>query len=382
MLLIFFLLQYAPEDSNGQYLLDKQIAHYFPAWDASYDSSTNALRTSQGCLDFWHWYINLETKLEANLSSWLGVRYRNRYHGDYGRHVSNHHFEPFFQVRENMRILFTVAPHYYKGEDELGVGFFWGENYMDFLETLVILEDFDRNYSYKNTPDGPDKVIYRTFPVKWQVKVNKYWHGGHLACNLELTNRYLLQSTEREFSYPPYFHERGLHRACYTRFWQDVGKVRCGLIFDLYQSEFYHLDTGRVHKEDILEVILEPMFAYSINDKWKPTLYLTYNYKTDDDSVCNFSTGIDSIVDYQRDIYAYLLDIEFHPGGNFVWHFGMQQQFFENNLGRKADERRFTLGIEYRYKNIWFYIVEAMEGDIPMPNWLHNRTYVQLMIKF
>jgi hypothetical protein len=382
MLLIFFLLQYAPEDSNSQYLLDKQLAHYSPAWDVYYDSATNALRTSQGCLDFWHWYINLETKLEAHLSSWLGIRYRNRYHGDYGRHVSNHHFEPFFQVRRNLRILFTVAPHYYKGEDELGIGFFWGENYMNFLETLVIVEDFDRNYSYKSTPDGPEKITYQTFPVKWQVRVNRYWRGGHLACNIELTNRYLLRSTEREFTYPPYFHERGLHRAFYTRLWQDIGKIRCGLIFDLYQSEFYHLDTNQTHKDDIFEMILEPMFAYNITDKWKPTLYFTYNYKTEDDSVYFFSTGTDSAVDYQRDIYAYLLNVEFHPRGNFVWHFGIQQQFYQSNQGREADERRFTLGLEYRYKNIWFYIVEAMEGDFPMPNWLHNRTYVQLMMKF
>lgn len=382
MLLIFFLLQYAPEDSNAHYIMDKQLAHYFPAWDAYYDGATNALQTSQGCLDFWHWYINLETKLEADLASWFGVRYRNRYLGDYDRHVSNHYFEPFFQVRKNLRILFTVAPHYYKGEDELGLGFFWGEDYLNYIETFLVLEDFDRNYSYKNFPDGPDKITYETFPVKWQAKLNRYWTGGHLALAFELTNRYSLQSREREFTYPPYFHEQGLHRAFYTRFWQDIGKVRCGLIFDLYGSEIYHIDTSRVHTEDIFETILEPMLTYNITEKWRPTLYFTYNYKTDDDSLYQFASGIDSVVNYQRDIYAYLFDVEFHPGGSFVWHFGMQQQFYDNNQGRSANERRFTLGCEYRYKNVWFYIVEAMEGDLPMPHWLHNRTYVQLMITF
>lgn len=382
MLLIFFLLQYAPEDSNAHYIMDKQLAHYFPAWDTYYDGATNALRTSQGCLDFWHWYINLETKLEANLASWFGVRYRNRYLGDYDRHISNHHFEPFFQVRKNLRILFTVAPHYYKGEDELGLGFFWGEDYLNYIEMFLVLEDFDRNYSYKNTPDGPDKITYETFPVKWQAKLNRYWSTGHLALAFELTNRYLLQSREREFTYPPYFHEQGLHRSFYTRFWQDIGKVRGGLIFDLYGSELYHIDTSRVHNGDIFEIILEPMIAYRITDKWRPALYFTYNYKTEDDSSYLFSTGMDSVVNYQRDIYAYLFDVEFHPGGSFVWHFGMQQQFYDNNQGRSANERRFTIGCEYRYRNVWFYIVEAMEGDLPMPHWLHNRTYVQLMITF
>ena len=223
MSFILLLLCYAPEDSNAHYLLDKQLARYFPAWDSRYDSVSNGLRTSQGCLDFWHWYINLETKLEADLASWFGVRYRNRYIGDYDRHVSNHHFEPFFQLRDNLRFLFTVAPHYYKGEDELGVGVFWGRDYRDYIETFVILEDFDRNYSYKDTPDGPDKIIYETFPVKWQVKLNRYWSSGHVAFAGELTNRYFLRSTEHEFTYPPYFQERALHRAFYTRFWQDIG---------------------------------------------------------------------------------------------------------------------------------------------------------------
>jgi hypothetical protein len=382
MLLIFFLLQYAPEDSNAHYIMDKQLAHYFPAWDAYYDGATNALRTSQGCLDFWHWYINLETKLEANLASWFGVRYRNRYFGDYDRHVSNHYFEPFFQIRKNLRFLFTVAPHYYKGEDEVGIGFFWGEDYLNYVETFLVLEDFDRNYSYKNFPDGPDKITYATFPIKWQGKLNRYWSTGHLALSAELTNRYFLRSTEHEFTYPPYFVERGLHRSFYTRFWQDIGRVRAGLISDLYVSELYHIDTSQAHTEDIFEILFEPMLAYRITDKWQPALYFTYNYKTEDDSLYSYSTWLDSVVDYQRDIYAYLIDIEFHPGGSFVWHFGMQQQFYENNQGRSMDERRFTLGCEYRYKNVWFYIVEAMEGDFPMPHWLHNRTYVQLMITF
>jgi hypothetical protein len=381
MPLILCLLQYAPEDSNSQYLLDKQLAHYFPAWDLQYDSTINGMRTSQGCLDFWHWYIDLETRLEADLASWLGIRYRNRYHGDYGQHVSNHHFEPYFQLDENVRFLFTVAPHYYKGEDELGIGLSLGRNYINYFETFLIVEDFDRNYSYKNTPAGPDKIIYDIFPVKWQTRFNKYWHSGHLACSVELTNRYWLRDTDLSFRYPPYFHEQGLHRYFRTRLWQDVGKLRCGFILDLQAEELYHIDTSRAHTEDIFEMLIEPMLAYSINDKWKPTFYFTYNNKNEDASLRLFPLSVDSVVHYTRDIYAYLLDLVFHPGGSFVWHFGMQQQFYENNLGRSFNDRRFTLGLEYRYKNIWFYIVEAMEGDYPMPHWLHNRTYVQMMVK-
>jgi hypothetical protein len=198
----------------------------------------------------------------------------------------------------------------------------------------------------------------------------------------ELTNRYFLRSTEIEFTYPPYFQERALHRSFHTRVWQNIGKVRAGVILDVYASELYQIDTSRVHTNEIFETLIEPMLAYSITEKWRPTVYFTYNYKTEDDSLYLFPSGLAETVDYRRDIYAYLIDVEFHPGGSFIWHLGMQQQFYENNQGRDAVERRFTLGLEYRYKNVWFYIVEAMEGDYPMPNWLHNRTYVQLMLTF
>lgn len=382
MLLACLLLLYVPEDSNTQYLLDKQLAHYFPSWIVHWDSSTNALRTSQGCLDLKNWYIDFDARVETKLSSWLGLRYRNKYLGDYNKHVSNHYFEPFIQVRENLRILLSVAPHYYKGEDQLGAGFFLGKDYLNYLETLVIVEDFDRNFSLHNIPEGRDKVIYECFPFNWKTNINKYWQGGYFNFNFELSNRYWLRSTEKEFTYPPYFYERGLHRAFCTRFWQDISKLRFGGLFDLQQSEFYHIDTSEVHEENNFEIIVEPMIAYRVSDKWIPTLYFTYNYKTLDDSSYLFGTGMDSIVDYQRDIYAYLVDVEFHPGGNFVWHFGLQQQFYNNNQGVDKRERRLTLGLEYRYKDVWIYIVEAMEGDLPMPGWLHNRTYVQLMMRF
>jgi hypothetical protein len=81
-------------------------------------------------------------------------------------------------------------------------------------------------------------------------------------------------------------------------------------------------------------------------------------------------------------VFAYLVDVEFSPGGNFIWHFGTQREFYSNNQGREFRDRRINLGVEYRYKNIWFYLVEAMEGDFPTPKYLHNHTYVHLMLKF
>jgi len=371
MFVIFFIISYAPEDSNAHYLMDKQLAHYFPAWEIRFDSTSGGLRTSQGCLDLLNWYINLETKFEVYLSRIFGLRYRNHYLGDYANHITDHRFEPFFQLKDDMRLLFTIAPHYYKGEDEIGIGMFFGRNYLNFLETFIIVEDFDRNFSLMNTPGGPDKIIYKQHPIKLKSYFNKYWQTGHLTLQFEVTNRYNLQSTEDLDSYPRAYTERGLHRFFYTRFWQDINKLRLGGIFDLKQSEFFKMDTSRTTEEDIFEIVIEPMIAYKLNEKWVPTLYLTYNYKTEQDTSY-----------YQRDIYAYYLDVEFHPGGRFVWHFGTQRQFYYNNQEKNFKERRFTLGLEYRYKNVWFYFVEAMEGDFPTPKWLHNHTYVQLLIRF
>lgn len=376
------LFFFVPEDSNSQYLLDKQIIHYFPSWEIHFDSMSGGMRTSQGCLDLLNWYIDLDTKFEVKLSKIFGIRYRNKYLGDYTNHISDHRFEPFFQVKKNLKLLFTITTHYYKGEDELGIGFFLGKDYLNYLEMFIITENFDRNFSLKDVPPGEDKIIYKRHPIKLKTHFNKYWDTRHLSLKFDVSNRYLLQSTEPWFVFPVAYTEKGLHWCFYARFWQDIDKLRLGTIFDLKQFEFHQFNTTRIFGESISEIIIEPMVAYKLTEKWIPNLYLTYNYKTKDDSIHVFSSLEDSLFHYKRDIYAYLLDVEFHPGGNFIWHFGMQRQFYYNNQGREFNERRLLLAFEYRYKNIWFYFVEAMEGDFPIPKWLHNHIYVQLMLKF
>jgi hypothetical protein len=380
--LVVSIFMYAPEDSNSQYLMDRQIARYLPAWEMRFDSIDGGLRTSQGCLDLLNWYISLETKYEVKFSKILGLRYQNQYLGDYAYHVSDHRFQPFFQLAEDKRLFFTVTPHYYKGEDEIGVGLFFGRNYLNYLETFFIVEDFDRNYSLKNTPNGPGKVTYQRFPLKLKSTFNTYWQTGHITMQFEVTNRYQLQSTEREFTYPPHHLEKGLRRYFYSRFWQDFKKLRLGGIVDIKQSEFFKIDTTRIQNEDIFDLYAEPMITYRLNKKWIPTVCLSYNYKTEDDSIFVFGSGVDSLTHYSRNVYAYYIDVEFNTGGRFIWHFGTQQQFYSNNQGWDFKDRRFILGLEYRHKNIWFYIIEAMEGDFPIKKNLHNHTYVQLMIRF
>ena len=58
---------YVPEDSNTYYIMDWQLADYFQSCEAQFDSATNGIRTSQVCLDYGHWYMDVEGKYEAKI---------------------------------------------------------------------------------------------------------------------------------------------------------------------------------------------------------------------------------------------------------------------------------------------------------------------------
>ncbi|MEO0137208.1 MAG: hypothetical protein ABIL40_08835 [candidate division WOR-3 bacterium] len=358
-----------PEDSNYQYLLDKQLAHYFQSWEVIFDSTTNGMRTSQGCLDLLNWYINLELRYEAYLSRILGLRYQNRYIGDYDCHISNHYFQPFFQLAYNRRFFLSITTHYYKGEDEIGVGCLLGTNYVNFFETFLLVEDFDRNFSLKDMADGPEKIIYKglNYPIKLKTLINRNWHRGRLRIETELGKKYLRHSTDE----PPTFVEEGYQHAGFIRCWQDIGTMRLGFLVEL--KDFFRKITSPQNEiaEQIFDLMPELQFTYLENPKLRPNLYLTYNYKIAEDTIL-----------YRRNVFAYLIDLEYQHGTNFTWHLGTQRNFYRNNQGIGIKERRINVGLEYHYKNLWFYLVEAMEGDFPTPKYLHNHTYVQLMLRF
>ncbi len=360
---------YAPEDSNCQNLLDKQIAHYFQSWELVFDSTKNGMRTSQGCLDLLNWYVELELRYEAYLSKILGIRYQNHYRGDYDEHISNHYFQPFFQIAENRRLFLSITTHYYKGEDEIGIGYFYGRDYLNFCEIFLLVENFDRNFSLQNMENGKEKIIYRglQYPIKLKTKLNKNWQTGRFRTEFTLSKSYLLESTDDPITYQ----EKGYTHTWYLRFWQDINKFRIGLLNNFRYATKSITDSTDNFKDTIFEVIPEIQFTYRISQKLVPNLYLTYNYKSEEDTLF-----------YERNVYAYLFDLEFYPEGNFVWHFGTQREFYYNNQNVNLKERRINVGMEYRYKNLWFYLVEAMEGDFPTPKYMHNHTYVQLMLRF
>lgn len=364
-----FAFAYAPEDSNYQYLLDKQLAHYFRSWEIAFDSTKNGMRTSQGCLDLLNWYIDLHLRYEAYLSRILGIRYQNYYLGDYSRHISNHYFQPFFQLKEDLRLFLSITTHYYKGEDEIGVGYFYGKDYLNFIETFLLVENFDRNFSLQCLENGSEKIIYKglEYPVKLETTINKNWNTGRLRTQITISKKYRLESTDE----PATYKEQGYAHYLYIRLFQDIGRFFFGIL-----NEFnYSVKSVKYFNENMTEKILDDMpefqIAYRISDKWLPNLYLTYNYKTEEETLY-----------YKRNVFAYLIDVEFYHNKRFIWHFGTQRNFYRNNKGTGIRERRINLGIEYRYNNLWFYFVEAMEGDFPTPKYLHNHTYLQLMLRF
>ncbi|MCX7995587.1 MAG: hypothetical protein N3A65_07450 [candidate division WOR-3 bacterium] len=374
--LLFFIFHhnhgsyaYAPEDSNYQYLLDKQLSHYFQNWEIVFDSTRNGMRTSQGCLDLLNWYINLELRYEAYLSKILGIRYQNRYLGDYDNHISNHYFQPFFQLSGNERLFLSITTHYYKGKDEIGIGYYHGKGYLNFSEIFLLVENFDRNFSLQDMTNGRQKVIYKglNYPIKLKTIINRNWSKGRLRLEIELARKYIMESTDE----PSTFREAGYRHTGFFRFWQDAGNFRFGFLNEFKISYLEILDSTRKIAENIFDGMPELQITYLKNHRWLPNLYLTYNYKTVSDSVF-----------YKRNVFAYLIDIVYKPGGNFIWHFGTQRNFYQNNQGVKIKERRINVGLEYHYKNLWFYLVEAMEGDFPTPKYLHNHTYVQLMLCF
>jgi hypothetical protein len=386
-MILFFILSYvAPEDSNCQYLLDKQLAHFSPAWECHSDSSYNGMRTSQGCLDLLNWYIDLQTRYEVNLSRKIGLRYRNHYRGDYSDHINNHYFDPFLRLGDNSKLMLSITTHYYKGENEIGIGYQHGKDYVNYIETFVGVENFDRNFSLKASPEGPDKFTYTgiAYPIKLITTINRTWTHGRLYFDCDLGTRYRLESETSG--------EEGWDRKANLRVRHDIKKLQIGITSNLQASElreYIHDVAGPVYFYELntFEIIGEPMVAYRMGRRTKPVVYITYDYKHADEDSLHLQQP------YTRNVLAYLLDLELSPGGRFIWHLGTQRQFWWSTAcmhdmygvtiaERHFRERRINVGLEYRYNNIWFYLVEAMEGDFPTEKYLHNHTYLQMMIKF
>lgn len=367
--LLLLIVVYAPEDSNCHYVMDQQLAYFKPDWEMMFDSTGSGMRCSQGCLDIRNWYIDLELRHQAMLSRLLGLRYRNHYRGDYEDHVTDHFFEPFFPLGRSQYLFFSITVHYYKGEDDLGIGHVWGDDYLNRWENFIVVENFDRNFSVQSVANGYENRVYDVprFPVKWWSDLHLSWDRGFLHAGARVGPEYRILSTDPDHNYQ----EEGSDNTADLRLHHEVGRCLCGYRMTALMRSRDIQDSARTSSVNITDLLAEPMLGYGLSEKWELSGYFTYNYKVEEDTAR-----------YERNTWSIMAEAWFRPGGSLSWRFGAQQQYCETTLRDGFWERRLLVGLEYRTPKIWFYLVEALEGDWPIPKTPHNHTYVQVMYRF
>lgn len=375
MIFFVFLISFVPEDSNYHHVMDQQLSVYLTDWQLRWDSTENGLRTVQGCLDLRYWYLNIDTRFQTDLANWLGLRYRYRNYSFYHRRVQDNYFEPFFRIKPDQRLIISLTTHFYKGDNQFGIGYALGRSYLNYLETFFIAEHLDRNFSLQHEEDGPDKIIYKTFPLVWHTDLTRNWRSGRLGLTLEISNTYDLSATDHPASYQ----EKGRRAQIDLSLRQDIKRSRLNLWYRAENQWLNRTDSlfaGAFTASESFHFV-HAGYGYRLNDRWRPTVYLTYNTVKVEDDTSHLTNRV----------WAYLLDVEYRTPWRFMpgaWlvTFGVQQEFYHDTNERNFKERRFNLNLEYRYHKIWFRFMEAMEGDWPMPKNLHNHTYLQLLLGF
>ncbi len=376
-MLILFLLSFVPEDSNYHHVMDQQLIVYLTDWQVRWDSTENGLRTVQGCLDLRYWHLDIDTRFQTDIAPWIGLRYRYRNYGFYNRRVDNNYFEPFFPIKPGQRLFISVTTHFYKGDNQFGLGYSFGRTYLNHLETFLIAEHLDRNFSLQHEEDGPDKIVYSMFPLVWHTELIQNWRTGRLGLAFEVSNTYRLASTD----HPASFWEKGRRTMASFSFRQDIRRSRFTAWYNMEDRWLIRSDSTFTGSNGFTTAegfhFIHTGYGYKINDRWRPTAYLTYNTnRAEDDTAYN-----------KTNVWAYMLDVEYRTPWHFMpgaWivTFGTQQEFYTDTGAREFHERRFNVNLEYRYNKFWFRFMEAMEGDWPMPGNIHNHTYVQMMLTF
>lgn len=227
--LLFLLLASAPEDSSAYYYMDRFLVFYPDRWEMIYDSSLQGLRTIEGCHDLRTWYINLEVKTEAWLCSWFGVRYRSHLLADYLHQKNYHRFEPRFKIKGNWSLLVVVTPNYLKSDDEFGLGFFKGNNYLNSIEGFLIVQSPTLNFSQKDWQDGREKKVYNTFPFYGALRVERSWERGYFkSCFAKSNTSHLVSRYGPHRGY--WFQEKKSFTNLELRFVNTYGRFDFGSI--------------------------------------------------------------------------------------------------------------------------------------------------------
>lgn len=368
MILSLLFLYLAPEDSNNLYLMDRMLTVPEERFMIGYDSLSSGLYTNQGCLDLLNWYIELDIKHDIWLSNKVGIRYRYRKLGDYTRRIDKHRFEPTFKAGRG-RIHLMIIPEYYKGGDEIGIGYSTGVGYLNYCQFFLSIPGFDRNFSLRDTPDSLPKYRYHRFPVRLSLDLRRRWDKGYLKFVIDKT----LQSFQAWEGHESKKSEE-LGFSIYLTSWH--GRFNLGFAGDYreHKERDFHMVGERGFVGDSLNWFeVQPWIGFRFSDQLSG--YFRYRVDTKRHLTEDF--------DYHRGGNSQYLDFHYQVSDQYLWHLGYQGEYVKSGELKIVNNHRFVVGLEYIFKKGRFVLWEGIEADRPFRIIrFHNHTYLSFLVSF
>ena len=355
-----------PEDSNNLYLMDQILTVPQESFLLGYDSLISGFYTNQGCLDLLNWYIDLRVKHDLFLSKRLGIRYRYWKLGDYSRQIDEHRFEPTLLFGSH-RLHLMITPRYYKGDDEIGIGYSHG-NYLNYLSFFFSVPDFDRNFSLQYTPDSLPSYRYKRFPLRFSFEIRRRWRSGYLKLIIDRTL--------------PSFQVWKGHESIWKDRWRfSVNLTSWHGRFNLNFTSSYEEKNRRsllfyareADCDSINWLEAQPGIGYRFSNQI--TIYFSYRIDSKFHATDSFN--------YHRSGNAQYLDIHYQLSDKYLWHFGYQGEYVRSGELKIVNNHRFIIGLEYIFKKGKFVLWEGIEADRPFRlARFHNHTYLSLIFSF
>ena len=370
--IIFLIKRWPQEEENIYHVMDMYFANFPYTWDLQYNRTEIGFRTSQGCLDLERWLILYEGKIEYMFLDWFTVFYRYEKIENYHINIEKHTFSPSFKFYKNYFLSFKLIPYYLKRMNLWGVGILknpYGDNYMG---VFFRAKHLDNNFSFKDTPSGPSKILYSKFPLGFEIDGKLTKDRSYVEFNVE---KYY--PSERYIDSPDTFWstvQKELNLKIRTNL--NIKNFDMGgyLNYSLEDTTFFDIDTVQSNYHRFKELYTEPYIDYSIK-KVKFGTGITYNYKR----ILKKDTT------YIRYWYSPFIRVIYSPFDFLSIHTGFQKQPFWRDLNseiREFTQKRLFIGFEFKLKNARFIVYEGIEADKLPPLkkfwFFHNHTYVSL----
>lgn len=365
-----------PEDKCEIYLVDMNIAKFYPDWELAYDSVPQGFRTSHGCLDLIKWYAFYEAKLIFPLYKNFGARYFYKRIDDYGINYYQHRIEPYLRFK-NLWLFLEAVPYFYKYNDEAGIGIGYIKNWLNYIEFFFILKDFDRNFASRFTEEGEELMLYSQVPFRFEIKARKVSERIRLKLNHTFTTL-----GKRVYKNPiNYITER------FDSIWSSTTvefspfrNIWIGVLFNCRREQrvFNQFTPEKKIKYDTLfSYYLEPFL--SLENKKNKVIFeytlLPKNHLTDTSSYIRNWRGIN--IKYRRDISSIF---KFWVGYQRSWRKRIYNG--EEVEDKRKKQSRLIFSIEFTFKNGTRLILhEGIEMDGSIEYRLkhpHNHTYILL----